>query len=719
MNRKELWEHLESLAEPMGERPVSYTPKGKTRQQYIVRDGKVYNKRGEEVHYQDKDMNKILANLAVAEDRGVVVTYRDNDYVVDNHQTITSVTSGDIMRWGPENGDRKAIIQLAEQKFKTLIENRQNRLSEMVPELMDLLKVQGINIHDKAAIEKFLKEHPDWANRIQQAIEENREMQSIKERAIADGTFMKAPNGKDTNLTERQWLQVRTKNFINWFGDWINDPANASKVVDKNGEPLVVYHGTDYENDATKRGDWSKNALPYATYFAPYKYAKNEYYYAAFLSIKSPIYEHPDLSEDAIQDEDTFNKYVLDKGYDGIISSDNKGTDADKAKEIVVTNPNQIKSATDNNGMFSTENDDIQMMIRPYSKKHPYRNKVKATEQQRTEILGFIKSREYNNNGTDIVTLRGDNHQYVYVIDHSSHKLLEENQKENEKEGITTDLFGIRRKFNIKKLTENDIRYIARNIAGDYGGSETSIQHRMQELGITTEQLPGIDIDAAIQRGIGDYGKMVAETGEIGEQTISDRSSIDSGENQTILPEGQRLETSEGEIYGFADSKGDLYFDEEKVSPNVQIHEYTHLWDRAVAQRNPKLWKRGVDLMKQTSLWNEILNNSNYGQKWQAVKGITSEKIESLIASEVHSRLTGTQGEALLNRIAKEKGSKGIVAKLKQWMLDFWKELKGTFSNWSDEEINNLTLDDFNKMTVRDLVDKVNLRCDRVPCHTK
>ena len=38
---------------------------------------------------------------------------------------------------------------------------------------------------------------------------------------------------------------VFSKPFINWFGDWINDPANASKVVDENGEPLVVYHQTN------------------------------------------------------------------------------------------------------------------------------------------------------------------------------------------------------------------------------------------------------------------------------------------------------------------------------------------------------------------------------------------------------------------------------------------------------------------------------------------
>ena len=71
------------------------------------------------------------------------------------------------------------------------------------------------------------------------------EMQTIKEQAIANGTFMKAPNGNSTNLTERQWLQVRTKAFKEWFGDWENDPSNASKVVDENGEPLVVYHTRD------------------------------------------------------------------------------------------------------------------------------------------------------------------------------------------------------------------------------------------------------------------------------------------------------------------------------------------------------------------------------------------------------------------------------------------------------------------------------------------
>lgn len=48
----------------------------------------------------------------------------------------------------------------------------------------------------------------------------------------------------DSALPERLWIQVRTPLFKNWFGDWENDPQNASVVVDEYGEPKVVYHGT-------------------------------------------------------------------------------------------------------------------------------------------------------------------------------------------------------------------------------------------------------------------------------------------------------------------------------------------------------------------------------------------------------------------------------------------------------------------------------------------
>ena len=37
---------------------------------------------------------------------------------------------------------------------------------------------------------------------------------------------------------------TESQQFKRWFGDWQNDPAHASKVVNEDGTPKVVYHGT-------------------------------------------------------------------------------------------------------------------------------------------------------------------------------------------------------------------------------------------------------------------------------------------------------------------------------------------------------------------------------------------------------------------------------------------------------------------------------------------
>ena len=39
--------------------------------------------------------------------------------------------------------------------------------------------------------------------------------------------------------------QTETASFKQWFGDWQNDPEHASKVVNEDGTPKVVYHQTD------------------------------------------------------------------------------------------------------------------------------------------------------------------------------------------------------------------------------------------------------------------------------------------------------------------------------------------------------------------------------------------------------------------------------------------------------------------------------------------
>ena len=84
------------------------------------------------------------------------------------------------------------------------------------------------------------------------------EEQAIKERAQKDGTFMKAPNGEPTKLTEKQWLQVRTRAFMDWFGDWIKVPR-LEKL--RNSEPINVEFNGEYELNRDSAKDWAKKNI--------------------------------------------------------------------------------------------------------------------------------------------------------------------------------------------------------------------------------------------------------------------------------------------------------------------------------------------------------------------------------------------------------------------------------------------------------------------------
>ena len=317
------------------------------------------------------------------------------------------------------------------------------------------------------------------------------EMISIKNQAIANGTFMKAPNGRPTNLNERQWLQVRTKAFKEWFGDWAKqfvvyqgrvsekdgrkfnyytiskdeassygtnvdskiidttgmlsyfsdeatklreefykktgkrfdilnnskeglqtqneffefiqskgytgfeylsehpylgkdfienpyivefdnhkNPNNASKVVDENGEPLVVYHHTDNSNLTEFSTDFDNyfakdGGTKEAIFFDENETGtlNRKYDIPVFLNIKD-LHEYNETKDQLHQRGTTYRQVVNESAAANNIDGGVHMKDFDDNKMEhqsiwIVHNPNQIKSATDNIGTFSRENNDI------------------------------------------------------------------------------------------------------------------------------------------------------------------------------------------------------------------------------------------------------------------------------------------------------------------------------------------------------------------------
>lgn len=84
------------------------------------------------------------------------------------------------------------------------------------------------------------------------------EEKKIVETAKANDTYMKAPNGKPTNLSEKQWAQVRTTAFKNWFGDW----EKAARIEKLRRSKAVKITGEEIEPNSDLK-QYKKNALEY------------------------------------------------------------------------------------------------------------------------------------------------------------------------------------------------------------------------------------------------------------------------------------------------------------------------------------------------------------------------------------------------------------------------------------------------------------------------
>ena len=182
------------------------------------------------------------------------------------------------------------------------------------------------------------------------------------------GTTLLAPNGKPSHLTPEQYQLVRTPVFKAWFGDWENSPETASKVIDENGEPLMVFHGTskdlfyefmpyavEYVNgEAIKEFRGNKTDHEFDDYINQYGLRKIEprFYFSVrhiwgdknlqcFLNIKN-LY---------VTDEYTPK---ISKEYDGFRVPNEDGNDY-----YCVFQSNQIKLADGSNTTFDGNNPDI------------------------------------------------------------------------------------------------------------------------------------------------------------------------------------------------------------------------------------------------------------------------------------------------------------------------------------------------------------------------
>ena len=176
---------------------------------------------------------------------------------------------------------------------------------------------------------------------------------------------------------------------------------------------------------------------------------------------------------------------------------------------------------------------------------------------------------------------------------------------------------------------------------------------------------------------------------------------------KAIVQPGVQYLKGKGVVYGYTDGK-EIVLNKDHLNPNTPIHEYQHLWRTAAKEMNPELIAHGDELIKQTQLFRDLKEDPNY-------KHLSDDEI----CDEAFARLTGEDGAAILEQMAKDAIKENpldtakeltIINRLKNWLKKYWYWTLDTFTKWKPEDIKKMTLEDIRNLVLRDLANGVDPR---------
>ena len=258
----------------------------------------------------------------------------------------------------------------------------------------------------------------------------------------------------DANVNRKISDFTQSQQFIRFFGDWQNNPAKASKVINDDGTPKVLYHQTNadfYIFDTSIEGAGARdNEMPNGIFLksTPLDIGlKGKKQMKVYANIRNPLVfadrgeasrywkqnidgykaiideignndvkyqEKFDEAFDAVSDDDSkaeavfeewenantvldkkakklINEYLKNNKYDGIILENDEGSFGRKVQTFIALESTQIKSATDNIGTFDSSNPDIR-----YSKQRSYEPGKESEFEEKLEIAEQERQENFN-----------------------------------------------------------------------------------------------------------------------------------------------------------------------------------------------------------------------------------------------------------------------------------------------------------------------------------
>ena len=255
----------------------------------------------------------------------------------------------------------------------------------------------------------------------------------------------------DSNVNKKINKITQSKQFVRWFGDWQNSPKSASKVVDGNGEPLVVYHQTGndftvFDTKHTGAGEFDSE-MPTGIFMKPTNSnigLSGNKQMALYANIRNPLtvnnraelvrfYEQNiDGYKEAREDinnidseyeaskkaKSLIDDYFRNSNYDGVIVNNDVGSFGRSTKTYIAFSNTQVKSATDNIGTFDGENPDIKYAIDDTKQEEVDFRKALTREEWASFYSSLNKYNQRDNLriGDNSILIPDDNNAYNYKL---------------------------------------------------------------------------------------------------------------------------------------------------------------------------------------------------------------------------------------------------------------------------------------------------------------
>lgn len=162
-------------------------------------------------------------------------------------------------------------------------------------------------------------------------------------------------------------------------------------------------------------------------------------------------------------------------------------------------------------------------------------------------------------------------------------------------------------------------------------------------------------------------------------------------------PTGVNLMTdATGKIYGF-EQNGKIVLNADLMNGNTPFHEAGHLWLSWAKENRSDLHDAGMAKVENSKYLKDVKNNKVYQEN---ASKLPEEEREAYFKSEALAKAIGDNGEKFVNDAQKSD--------FRKWVKELWETIATHFGlrDMTPEQISNMTLDDFSKKVVADIVGK-------------